>query len=271
MKLNYSKTVFMEFCNPHSRSFSNLTTISCNNNIVHKVETFKYLGIIFDQKLSFDTHGQYVNKKIAFKCNRLSRFKRFIPFKIMSTVFKSLVYSHIDYGIPIWGCTPDRIIACLQKTIDHFLKCWFIKSHSFSRYVYENRCKTLICKARGKKKRTAYDLNTFYEEFGILTVSERYIYMTLTASRSFFLLKDLPICIRDILFDFNASATNTRQTRQNRNMKVLLTSAFYHKSFQYRLSILWNKLPLNVKSDMTFSDFKYELDKWLISLRLPNM
>ena len=98
--INFSKTVLMTFNKPHSRNRAALLTIQCDGNIVQCVHDFKYLGLVLDKELKFEEHCNHVQKKIAFKCGQIIKYKRYIDPQLLTIVYKSLVYSHIDYSLP---------------------------------------------------------------------------------------------------------------------------------------------------------------------------
>ena len=95
----------------------------------------------------------------------------------MIVVFKSLVYSHIDYGLPIWGAVSNTSLAKCKKRINHFLKCLFIQGYSFN-FRYNNVV------MRDARKHAEIDIDELYERLCLLTIFERYTYMTVLFTRS---------------------------------------------------------------------------------------
>jgi hypothetical protein len=61
-------------------------------------------------------------------------------------------------------------------------------------------------------------------------------------------------------------AVSGRITRQSGQLNIpLFTIATGQKTFQYRITQLWNELPSNLKLNRSISSFKTELKKILLS------
>ena len=68
-----------------------------NNEIVEKVETFKYLGMILDPCLTFSAHINKLYKKTCSKIGMVKKVCYLIDYSIALTLYKSLVLPHLDY------------------------------------------------------------------------------------------------------------------------------------------------------------------------------
>lgn len=70
--LNLRKTVYMVF---HSmrRPIPALPVVQTNNTVIHKVESFKYLGLVLDDTISWEAHIDHLKKKIAPLCGILRK------------------------------------------------------------------------------------------------------------------------------------------------------------------------------------------------------
>ena len=55
-----------------------------------------------------------LSNKISEYCGVLSRLKNYLPLFILSTMYFSMVHSHLNYGLFAWGFDSNRIIK-LQK------------------------------------------------------------------------------------------------------------------------------------------------------------
>ena len=87
-----------------------------NENMDKKERTYKFLGILIDEYLSFDAHCDALCTKLARSNLIISRVKNFLPLVTLKTLYFSLVHSHLLYGLPIYSCTT-------QKTLTKYLKC----------------------------------------------------------------------------------------------------------------------------------------------------
>ena len=53
--------------------------ISIDNNLVSRVPSNKCLGVLLDEKLTFETHIEYICKKACAGIGALRRIKPFVP------------------------------------------------------------------------------------------------------------------------------------------------------------------------------------------------
>ena len=86
-------------------NINNLNFVLDNKPITYII-TFKYLGIIFDNNLSFKHHIDYlVNKVYKIKSN-IYFLKRIYKLntKTLLNFYFSLFYPHINYCNTVWAC-----------------------------------------------------------------------------------------------------------------------------------------------------------------------
>ena len=109
--INVKKTNYMLFSLKNISEYSN--TILLNNKAIIKVSTFKLLGIVLDEKLSFKYHIDLISSKVS-KSIGIIRTLNFLPENILKTLYFSLIYAHFSYGITIWGSSADSILYRLN-------------------------------------------------------------------------------------------------------------------------------------------------------------
>ena len=66
--------------------------------------TVKFLGIYIDPLLTFKHHVQSISKKISSSLYFLRAAKNVLTKKALTTVYYSLIHSHLIYAIQIWSC-----------------------------------------------------------------------------------------------------------------------------------------------------------------------
>ena len=120
LTLNYTKTKSMLF----SRKRGNQTTISItiNSNLIECVSTFKYLGVIIDQKLSWDAHVKYLNSKLSQANGAIFKLRKLVSRKTLVSIYNSLVGSHLNYGILIWGSAKNCVLKKLQTSQNNIVR-----------------------------------------------------------------------------------------------------------------------------------------------------
>jgi hypothetical protein len=122
LALHPSKTKFMAFSNRaeiRSQIFS--IKMNCNNDTdpiaacliteLSKVDVnsetpaIKFLGIFFNPLLNFKFHLKSISAKIAKSIYYLRSAKSVHTVDALKSVYYSLIYCHLIYGIQIWSCT----------------------------------------------------------------------------------------------------------------------------------------------------------------------
>ena len=67
LTLNTAKTKFVVFGSRNKLSYTLKLSLTINRQPVEQVNEFKYLGLILDDKLSFDQHINYIHSKAVKK------------------------------------------------------------------------------------------------------------------------------------------------------------------------------------------------------------
>ena len=102
MRLNAQKSSIMWFSSKRAADVSCLP-ISINGSPLHHVETQKYLGIIFDNKLQWGAQLNNVCKQISYYLYMLGLHRRSLTFDVLKMLSESLIFSRINYVLPVWG------------------------------------------------------------------------------------------------------------------------------------------------------------------------
>jgi hypothetical protein len=96
--------------------------IHLDGNAVEFVEEFNYLGINLDQHLSWKSHINKVSKKISQNIGVMTRLKHYMPTYILLTLYNSLVFPYLNYGLLVWGaasCKLEKLQKMAIRTIDN--------------------------------------------------------------------------------------------------------------------------------------------------------
>ena len=143
LSLHPGKTRFMIFSNKKNSRIAKESKHELflqNSSImrVHEAGTeksFKLVGVHIDENLSFKYHIKHVHKKIIGMTSLISRSKSILPSKIKKILFHSLVQSHLQYCLAVWGGSSGTQIlkqsqkkaarvACGAKWIRHADPCF---------------------------------------------------------------------------------------------------------------------------------------------------
>ena len=99
--------------NTKSGELSNV--ISNGNNLVSRVPSNKCLGVLLDEKLTFETHIDYICKKACAGIGALRRIKPFVHLCTLVTLYRSLIEPYFDYCSPLWDTCGKQLKDKLQK------------------------------------------------------------------------------------------------------------------------------------------------------------
>ena len=98
----------------------------CNDHADKKQRTYKFLGILLDEYLSFDAHCNFLCSKLSRSNYIINRVKNILPTKILETLYYSLIHPHILYGLPIYSCTTqknlNKIFKMQKKAVRYITK-----------------------------------------------------------------------------------------------------------------------------------------------------
>ena len=91
--------------------------LSIDHNQIEQIPVFNFLGIIFDENLSWKNHTKMIANKISRVTGTLYRLKSVFPKEVLVTLYKTLIASYIHYGLLVWGMDCNRIEGLQKKTI----------------------------------------------------------------------------------------------------------------------------------------------------------
>ena len=104
--------------------------ISLNGRIIERVNTFKFLGVLLDNKLSWGAHINLLSNKLSRTIGILSRLKKILPCNVLLLIYNSLFTSYINYAITSWGYGTIVRLSRLQKKAVRIITKSKYRSHS---------------------------------------------------------------------------------------------------------------------------------------------
>lgn len=121
LSLNVDKTVVMSFGN-YCDSVPQTVEIRLDNKLLNRVESHKYLGVIFDYNMKWDQHIEYIIKKTKYLIFIFAKIKNIMDTKTLLTVYYAFFNSIINYGIIAWGGAYSTCIKLIQGVQNKILK-----------------------------------------------------------------------------------------------------------------------------------------------------
>jgi len=88
----------------------------------------KYLGVIIDENLNWDTHLLKLSQKLASTVGILSKLRHYVDYKTLLSVYYSLFESHVNYCLPFLGFTTQERLNRIEKLQNKALRIIHFKN-----------------------------------------------------------------------------------------------------------------------------------------------
>ena len=97
--------------------------VKINDSPLESCDSYKYLGVIIDKKLTWKAHMKHINSKIIMACGALAKLRnRGIKIHVLKNVYHALVHSYLRYGILIWGSASQFVMNSLQTLMNKAIR-----------------------------------------------------------------------------------------------------------------------------------------------------
>ena len=239
LSVNASKTKYMLFHTRRNIPPSD-TVIVLDDVILERVTSTKFLGVLINENLTWNTHIQHLCTKLSKVTAVLSRIKHQLPPDVLKIIYNSLFSSNVMYGLSVWGSSPpshlDRLIKLQKKAIRHVALAKY-NSHT----------------------------EPILKKLNILKLSDSY---KLQCSKIYYKQK------HGILHSYHASKllTNSQQlsvtTRQSSDIFVSRCHSNINKqSINHKVGTVWNSLPKEIRNQPLVSEksFARRLKQYFLS------
>ena len=122
LSLNYCKTNYIIYNKQPNKVYDNDFRLTINKTSLKKVNFVKYLGMIFDNKMSWAVHIDNLCHRIAKTSGMLCRLRSYVPREILCLLYYSLVYSRVQNGILTQGIAPKSLLYTLKVRLNRVLR-----------------------------------------------------------------------------------------------------------------------------------------------------
>ena len=112
---NTEKTQYMIFGSEHKLKKITTFELRIKEDILERVNTFKYLGLHFDPTLTWTNHIKIIATKL---CTKLGKIERALPFLTAETkklLLNTLITPYIDYCSEIWSSASNSRLARTER------------------------------------------------------------------------------------------------------------------------------------------------------------
>ena len=130
ISLNSTKTELIYFRNKNTPIPK--VNITLNGVKLEETNEVKYVGIIFDEHLTFQNHIKILNPKLKRANNLLAISRHYLPKHLLLQIYFGQFYSHLSYGCQLWGQNENYIAKTitLQKKATRLLSFAHYQAHS---------------------------------------------------------------------------------------------------------------------------------------------
>lgn len=123
LSLNTLKTHFVLFHSKNMEIPAHIPKVILANTEIQHVEQVVFLGLTLDSTVEWKAHIKNIEAKLSSSLYILRQVRNLLPSEILKTLYYSLIYSKLQYGIMHWGnksvfaYNVNRIISQLDKAV----------------------------------------------------------------------------------------------------------------------------------------------------------
>lgn len=121
LSLNYQKTNFVVF-RLRSNTEDPFREITCFGEKIFRVEQFKYLGVIFDQFLTWRPHVEKILKHITPYISILKKIRHYLTKSALMSFYYAHIHSRLIYCLPVWQNMCQDLKNGLQRAQNKAIK-----------------------------------------------------------------------------------------------------------------------------------------------------
>ena len=236
LSLNVGKTNYITMQNTNEISINH--TLKIGDETLKQVNTAKFLGIIIDDKLSWNAHIDYCKNKLSSGLYAINSAKHILSSKHLKSLYYTLIHPHLTYGLLLWGSTYKTLFKKLQ--------------------TLQNKSVRSITKSK-------YNASTgpIYENFGILQISKLY---QLKAAKLMFINNNqhLPSPLQAIFTPNTDIHNHNTRHRNDPHIGTRRTNQL-SRSFIHNAPNIWYYIPLQIKETRTVGSFCHKMKRYLSS------
>jgi hypothetical protein len=237
LSLNVGKTHYVIFHQSHVQIPRNFN-VEIANTIIEKKHFVKFLGIYIDEKLNWHEHIRCVKNKLNSSIYVMRKTKNLLNSTHLLTLYYSLIYPYLDYGITLWGSTHTSYVSKIYK-----LQKKTVRIITTSKYNDHT--------------------NPLYKKLKILKLED--IYKLKVAKYMYAFDKQiLPSPLLDIIsYNRNTHEYNTRNKDNphiDTRRTIIASNSLRHKGPE-----IWYEIPEIIKSKKTIKSFTNTLKKQIIT------
>ena len=223
LSLNVGKTKYILFKSPREDLIHEKVSM-VNQEVLRigkgqKQETYKYLGVLIGEDLSFTEHTQKIKGKLISASFMLNQSKSFLPFKARLQAYRSIFESHLNFATIVWSVNKTAI-GKLGPIQQKALRSVFLQPY------------------RSHIRQFLSSYNIMKVEQIIISIRAKFIHNLRRGK--------LPVDFWNFITMVDTNDYNVRSSRFSSYNYCLISDK---TSPKYLISKSWNSLPFDVKSE----------------------
>ena len=129
LSLNAGKTKYLFFHKPSARDSIplRLPTITFNNIELKRESSVKFLGVLIDEKITWNKHIELVENKISNNIGILHRSSYYLDKKSLKSIYFSFINNYVNYCNIAWACTGRTKLDKILKKQKHAIRIIYNK------------------------------------------------------------------------------------------------------------------------------------------------
>lgn len=124
LSFNIDKSKYM-IITPKGKRTDSEYTLTVKNQPVGRVHVYKYLGLMIDNRLTWNDQIQFIKSKIRPFLAMFRRTAYLLPVETKLAVYYAYIHSHLTYLASIWGSTGCTRLLQLQRLQNKALRYIF--------------------------------------------------------------------------------------------------------------------------------------------------
>lgn len=243
LTLNVAKTKYMALAARNTRepeafdiilhSCGDVSNPQCGCEELERVKKYKYLGVMFDQRMSWEEHISYIKAKLRKLVYVFFQMSHILNKQEIRQVYHAYVQSILQFGIIAWGGAGNSVIEPILITQKALLKAALMKPRRYSTEL-------------------------LFAEMEVLDVRGLYI-------KSILLLM---FKNKNSFFEPTRHLYNTRNSLRSGIQIPRLNNSASAMSAHYVAQILYRNIPPHLRDmdNLQISTYKKHVTQWLLSI-----
>ena len=214
--------------------------LKIGSNVLKYKETTKYLGLILDGNLTWESHIKELNKKLIQYTGIFSKIRHCLPMTCCKTVYNAFIFSRLNYESEIYVNTTKKYIQPLMVTQNKLLRI-----------------------LQFKHIRTP--LRNLYRQFNTLKLKDLDYFNICCIVQKFIHLPNLlPKAINDIFCGNDQIHDHDTRNKKDLHPVKIKTKMYGEKMISFQGTTFWNNLPKYLKETTSVHLFKARVIKHIL-------